>query len=374
MKTFSDIANEGIGKLATYEPGRPIEEVARELGIEDPASIIKLASNENALGTSPKAVAAMRGAATEMYRYPDGGAYYLKQALAGRLKLEETQLLHVNGSNEALELLGHVFLGPGANVVMAEYAFIVYRLIAAGCRSDVVSVPMRELTHDLPAMLEAITPDTRIVFVSNPNNPTGTMVDGAEIERFMDKVPDHVVTCFDEAYVELLPPEMQPDTLRYVREGRKVVVTRTFSKTFGLAGLRIGYVAAPAECISLLNRVRQPFNVNAMAMVAAIAALDDTEHVANTVAMVRDGLDYLEREFLDMGLSYVPAVANFILVETASAARPTAGRKVFEALQRKGIIVRAMDGYGLPAYVRVTVGTRDENERLVRALRELLTG
>ncbi|MFC1462551.1 histidinol-phosphate transaminase [Verrucomicrobiota bacterium] len=374
MKTFSDIANEGIGKLATYEPGRPIEEVARELGIEDPASIVKLASNENALGTSPKAVAAMREAATEMYRYPDGGAYYLKQALADRLELEPAQLLHVNGSNEALELLAHVFLGPGANVVVAEYAFIVYRLIAASSRADVVSVPMREFTHDLPAMLDAITPDTRIVFVSNPNNPTGTMVDGAAIERFMDSVPDYVVTCFDEAYIELLPSEMQPDTLRYVREGRKVVVTRTFSKTFGLAGLRIGYVAAPGECISLLNRVRQPFNVNAMAMVAAIAALGDTDHVKRTVAMVREGLAYLEKEFEGMGLPYVPAVANFMLVETGAVAPHLPGRRIFEALQRKGLIVRAMDGYGLPQHVRVTVGTKDENERLVRALREVVGG
>ena len=374
MKTFSDIANEGVAELATYEPGRPIEEVARELGIEDPASIIKIASNENALGTSPKAVAAMQAAAAEMYRYPDGGAYYFRQALAKKLGLEPAQLLHVNGSNEALELLGHVFLGPGTNVVVAEYAFIVYRLIAASSRADVVSVPMKEFTHDLPAMLASITPDTRIVFVSNPNNPTGTMVDGTAIDRFMDAVPDHVVTCFDEAYIELLPADRRPDTLRYVKEGKKVAVTRTFSKTFGLAGLRIGYVAAPEECIGLLNRVRQPFNVNAMAMVAAIAALDDTDHVERTIAMVRDGLAYLEKEFEDMGLPYVPAAANFILVETGAVSPAMSGRKVFEALQRKGVIVRAMDGYGLPRHVRITVGTRAENERLVGALREVLAG
>ena len=372
MKAFSDIANRGVGALATYEPGKPIEEVARELGIADPDSIVKLASNENALGTSPKAVAAMQGAAAEMYRYPDGGAYYFKQALATRLDLEPAQLLHVNGSNEALELLAHVFLGPGTNVVVAEYAFIVYRLIAASSRADVVSVPMKDFTHDLQGMLKAITPDTRVVFVSNPNNPTGTMVDGEQIDRFMDAVPDHVVTCFDEAYIELLPSGMQPDTLRYVREGRKVVVTRTFSKTFGLAGLRIGYVAAPAECISLLNKVRQPFNVNAMAMVAAIAALDDDDHVARTRGMVRDGLAYLEREFEAMELPYVPAVANFMLVETDAAPARLPGREVFEALQREGVIVRAMDGYGLPGYVRITVGTRRENERLVKALREVV--
>lgn len=374
MKSFQDIANDGIDSLAVYEPGRPIEEVARELGIEDLASVIKLASNENALGTSPLAVAAMRRAAAEMYRYPDGGAYYLKQALAGKLGVETSQLLPVNGSNEALELLAHVFLGPGTGIVVAEYAFIVYRLIAASSHATVVSVPMDRFTHDLPAMLDAIGADTRLVFVSNPNNPTGTMVHADAIERYMDMVPDHVVTCFDEAYIELLPSAMQPDTLRYVREGRKVVVTRTFSKTFGLAGLRIGYVVAPAECISLLNRVRQPFNVNAMAMEAAIAALDDTGHVERTVSMVQEGLNYLRGEFEAMGIPCVPAVANFMLIETGAVGPGFAGRRVFEALQRKGVIVRAMDGYGLPGHIRVTVGRRCENERLVSALRELVQG
>jgi len=305
----------------------------------------------------------MKKGAAQMHRYPDGGAYYLKQALARKLNVKPSQLLPANGSNEILELMGHVFLGPNVGIVMAECAFVVYRLVAASFQADVVAVPMKDFTHDLDAMLEAIGPETRIVFISNPNNPTSTMVDEKAIDRFMDKVPDHVVVCFDEAYIELLPLEKQPDTLKHILAGQeKIILLRTFSKTYGLAGLRIGYAIAPEDCISLLNRARQPFNVNAMAMEAAIAALEDDGYVDRTRQMIREGLTYLECEFDRMGLRYVPAVANFILVEVG------VGRKVFEALEREGIIVRPMDCYGLPGYVRVTVGTQEENERLVKAL------
>jgi histidinol-phosphate aminotransferase len=359
-------ANPWVGSLATYEPGRPIEEVARELGFANAEEIIKIASNENALGPSPLAVAAMRKSVEKMHLYPDGDCFYLRKGIAAKLGVDMDQIIVGNGSNEIIELLGHVFLDRGSNLVMADGAFVVYKLIAAALRAEVLAVPMKDFTHDLDAMLAAITPATKLVFVANPNNPTGTMVDGAAIDRFMARVPDHVVTVFDEAYVELLAPEQQPDTLRYVREGRHVYVLRTFSKTYGLAGLRVGYGVAPKEGIELLHRVRQPFNVNAMGQAAALAALDDDFFVEDTRRMVNLGLNYLAAAFERMGLSYVPSVANFILVKTGK------GREVFKALQARKVIVRPMDAYGLPDYIRVTVGRPDENEMFVRALAAVL--
>lgn len=378
MKSFSELANPWIESLLTYEPGRPIEEVARELGFADSSEIDKLASNENALGPSPKAIRAMREHAGAMHRYPDGGAYYLKGALARKLGVAAEQILPGNGSNELLELIGHVFLSPDAGIVMAERAFVVYRLIAMAAQAPVVTVPMKDYTHDLQAMLTAVTPDTRVVFVSNPNNPTSTMVSPAEIESFMQRVPDDVIVCFDEAYIELLPPEIQPDTLRYVKEGRNVIVLRTFSKAYGLAGLRIGYAVAPEACVALLNKMRQPFNVNAMALAAAEAALEDEAHVVSTREMVRQGTADLTRAFEELQLPFVPPVVNFVLVDVSRLqggetcdASLTPGRRVFERLQKQGVIVRPMDGYGLPGHVRITVGMAEENRRCVEALRAL---
>lgn len=366
MTEWHDLARPGVSALGNYEPGRPIEEVAREFGFTDPDQIIKLASNENALGPSPLAVAAMQAAASQMHLYPDGGTFALREALARHLDVVPESVLPGNGSNELIELLGHVFLGPGTSLVMADCAFVVYRLVAALCGAAVIPVRMRAHTHDLTAMAAAVRPDTRLVFVANPNNPTSTRVTPAEVDAFMARISPDVIVCFDEAYVELLAPAEQPDTLRYVREGRKVVVLRTFSKTYGLAGLRVGYAVAPPACIALLNRVRQPFNVSAMAQLAAVAALGDTAHVAQTRRMVASGLAYLKRSFDEMERPYVPACANFILVDVGN------GRAVFEALQRLGVIVRPMDGYGLPHHVRVTVGTDAENARLVRALHDVL--
>ncbi len=366
MKQFTNLANPWVNTLGTYEPGRPIEEVARELGFRDIDEITKLASNENALGPSPLAVKAMRRNAQRMHLYPDGDAFYLKQALAKKLNVKPSEILPANGSNEVIELLGHVFLGLGAGIVMADHAFVVYRLVAAMFRAEVVDVPMKNFTHDLDAMLNAVRPDTKIVFVANPNNPTSTMVDGAAIDRFMRMAPDHVIVCFDEAYIELVPPEKQPDTLKYVREGRKVVLLRTFSKTYGLAGLRLGYAVAPGECVALLNRVRQPFNVNAMAQAAAVAALDDDAYVERTRKMLAKGIEYLQSQFRKMKLPCIPAVANFIMVDVGK------GREVFAALQREGVIVRPMDGYGLPQYVRITVGTMAENRKCIAALKRVL--
>lgn len=366
MTALTTAAKAWVSRLGTYQPGKPIEEVARELGLGDPENIIKLASNENALGPSPRALEAMRAAAGRMHIYPDGDSYYLRQALAAKFNVPADHIMLGHGSNEILALLGHVYLEKGTSIVASAEAFVVYKLVAALYEAETIEVPTRDHAHDLDAMLAAIRPDTRLVFVANPNNPTGTMADGAALDRFLARLPPHVVAVLDEAYIELLPPRRQPDTLRHVREGRSVYLLRTFSKTYGLAGLRIGYAIAPPAGIQLLHRVRQPFNVNAMAQAAALAALEDEAHVVQTRAMVEDGLNQLAQAFAAMRLPYVPSVANFLLVKVGS------GREIFQALQRKRVIVRPVDVYGLPEFVRVTVGTRRENQRLIEALAEVL--
>lgn len=361
------LPNSFIEDLNVYEPGKPIEEVARELGFDDVLGFQKLASNENELGPSPKAMAAMQQAAAEMHRYPDGGCFYLKQKLAGKLDVLPENLIFGCGSNELIVFLCHVFLNKDTNLVMASQAFAVYFLAAALFKAQTVRVPMQNLTHDLDAMLDAITPETRIVAICNPNNPTGTMVSQADIDQFMARVPDHVVVVFDEAYIELLPEDQQPDVLKYIREGREnVMVLRTFSKAYGLAGLRIGYAVAHPELIALLNKVRQPFNLNAIAQAAAFAALDDDEHLEQTRDTVIAGLDYLSTELEKMGVEYVPSVTNFMLVKTGS------GRERFMDLQKRKVIVRPMDPYGLPDYIRVSIGTQEQNECFIRELKAIL--
>lgn len=361
--TFNALARPWIEGLGTYEPGRPIEEVARELGLADAGEIIKLASNENALGPSPKAMAAIRQAAKQMHQYPDGGAYALRQALSRKLGVPPDTIITGAGSNELIELIGHVFLDHTAEIVMADRAFVAYKLIAAMFGAGVIATPMVRFTHDLKAMKKAITPKTRVVFIANPNNPTGTMVGQGDLDAFMNGIADHVIVVIDEAYIELLPPRLQPDCIRYVREGRKVIILRTFSKTYGLAGLRIGYAIAPAACIRLLNKVRQPFNTSAMSQIAAVAALDDDAFVKETRDMTKAGLKFLESAFRRMDLEYVPSSANFVMVKVGN------GRQIFEHMQRSGVIVRPMDPYGLPEYIRITVGTPKQNQRCLVALR-----
>lgn len=365
MSNYSQTANFWIKELPVYEPGRPIGEVARELGFETEDWIVKLASNENALGPSPRAVEAMCESALQMHRYPDGGGYYLKRALAEKLAVDEREIVLLNGSNEGLEFIGHVFLGEGRSVVLSERAFVVYKMVAAAERAEALEVPMRGFTHDLDAMADAIRDDTSVVVIGNPNNPTGTMVDNAAIERFMARVPDRVVVCFDEAYTELMPEEQQPDVIRYIKEGRNVVVLRTFSKAYGLAGLRIGYAVASAECTALFNKVRQPFNVNSMAQAAALAALDDDEYLAATREMIIQGRKMIEDGLTAMGLEFVPSVTNFMLVKVGD------GRGCFNALQKEGVIVRPLECYALPEYIRVTIGVKQENERFLAALKKV---
>lgn len=361
--------NEWIPNVPVYEPGKPIEEVARELGFADVAEIIKVASNENELGPSPKALKAMAAASTEMHRYPDGGCFYLKDKLSAQLGVKPQNLLFGNGSNELIEFLGHVFLGPKTNLVMSEGAFVVYRLVAKLFNAEVIAAPMKKFAHDLDAMLAAVTPETRMVIICNPNNPTGTIVLPAKIKAFLKKLPSHVLAVFDEAYFEYMPDGAKPNLIKEIQKGREnVIVLRTFSKAYGLAGLRIGYAVAHENLIALLNRVRQPFNVNAMAMAAALAALDDERHLAKTCKTNFQGLELFAQKLptIGKGLAFVPSYANFILVKTGN------GREVFKELQKRKVIVRPMDGYGLPEWIRITIGTPAQNRTVLKALREIL--
>ena len=355
---FQSLANQYVCDIPVYEPGRPIEEVARELGLK-PQSIIKLASNENALGPSPKALAAMRKALTTAHLYPDGGGFYLRQALAKKLGVSPDNIVLGCGSNEIIEFLYHAFVAPGDEVVVGDRAFVIYSIMAKAFHARCIEVPFRGHTHDLNAMREAITEKTKLVFVANPNNPTGTRVTNAELDSFIKGLPPHVICVLDEAYIEFL--DDPPPSVGYAMK-HNVVLLRTFSKIVGLAGLRIGYGIAQKDCIALLQKVRQPFNVNSVAQAGALAALADTAHIRKTKAMTRRGLAYLEREFKKLKLEFVPSCANFILVNVGD------GDRIFRALQRHGVIVRPMRGYKMPGWMRVTVGLPEENRRFIRSL------
>ncbi len=351
--------------LVAYEPGKPIEDVARELGLR-PEQIIKLASNENPLGPSPAALKAMHEMLDRAHFYPDGGGYYLREAIAKKHGLEIENVILGNGSNEIIEFIGHAFLRPGDEVIAAKHAFVVYTLMATLMGATTVEVDDPNFCHDLPAMAAAITPRTRELFVANPNNPTGTIVSQAEIDAFMQRVPNHVTVVFDEAYHEFL--DHPPDTLKFVRDHRNVVVLRTFSKIQGLANLRIGYGLASKELIEILQKTRQPFNANGIAQAGALAGLADLEHQRRTKAVNDEGRAFLQSEFAAMRLEFVPSYANFVLVRVGD------GQAVFGALLRRGLIVRPMGGYKLPEWLRVSVGTMEQNRAFIAALREILAG
>ena len=362
---LTDLANPSVLTQPVYEPGKPIEDVARELGL-DPARIIKLASNENPRGASPRAKEAARQALEEGALYPDGGVINLRARLAERHGLAPEQFVVGNGSNELIELLGHAFLRSSDEVVMGAPAFIVYKLVTLLFGARAVEEPLVAFRHDLPAMAAAVTPRTKLVFVASPNNPTGTTNTEAELLAFARSLPDHVVLVVDEAYAEYLdnPPDLRP----LIGEGRKVICLRTFSKIHGLASLRIGYGFGSPELIALLQRVRQPFNVNAIAQAAARAALDDTLWVERCRAENRAGLAQLAAGFAKLGLEFVPSEANFVLVRVGD------GAGVFRALERRGVIVRPVAPYGLPEWLRITVGTREQNERLLEELKAIVAG
>jgi len=361
---IEQFANRFVCDLIAYEPGKPIDETARELGL-NPADIVKVASNENPLGPSPLAKEAMRKALDESHIYPDGGGWKLRSAIAKKFDLDLSNVVLGNGSNEIIELLCHSFLNPKAELIAAEHAFVVYKLMATLFGAKYVEVTDPEFIHDLEGMADAITPDTRLLFIANPNNPTGTMVGQEALDRFMDRVPEHVVVVFDEAYHEFL--DDAPDTIKYVREGRNVCVLRTCSKIHGLAALRIGYGLAPKGLAEVLQKARQPFNTNAIAQAGALAALEDVDHVNKTKGINKEGLAFYEAAFRERGLEFVPSVANFILVKVGE------GDRVFRDMLKHGVIIRAMSGYKLPDWVRISIGTPAQNRRCLEVLDAVLS-
>lgn len=362
--SIESFANQHVLELVAYQPGKPIEETARELGL-DPHDIVKLASNENPLGPSPKAVEAVVRAAAGVNIYPDGAAFRLRSAIAEFCGVEFDQTVVGTGSSEVIELMCHALLNPQAEVVAARHAFSMYPVMSQLFGSTYVEVPNKpDWTHDLNGFLDAVTDRTRIIFITNPTNPVGTVVTQQEIDEFMDKVPEHVLVCFDEAYREF--SDNPPDTLKFVREGRNVIVLRTFSKAYGLAGLRVGYGVAPEHVTGMLHKARAPFNLHVLAQEAALAALADAEHVRRTVENNAAGMRFYEDAFREMGLEWIPSQGNFILVKVGQ------GRKVFNDMLARGVIVRAQDGYGLPEWIRISIGTPAENARCLEVLREVL--
>ena len=354
--------NTALRDLPTYQPGRPIEEVARELGLPA-ADIIKLASNENPLGPSPASLTAMQKVLANIHLYPDGNAFHLKQKLADKLELPAAHLILGNGSNEIIEFVGHAYMGPGVDVVVSQYCFAVYPLVTKLFGANLISVPAKNYGHNLTAMLKAITPNTRVVFVANPNNPTGTLVNNEELAQFVREIPPRVLLVLDEAYIEFL--DSPPDFVSLIRKGAQpnLLLMRTFSKIFGLAGLRIGYGIAHPDLVATLEKARQPFNINSIAQAGALAALSDAEHVRRTRENNARGLQFFSKTFRGLALEFIPSAANFILVRVGD------GQRVFEEMQKLGVIVRPMGGYQLGEWVRITVGTPEENERCLAALR-----
>ena len=350
-----------VRRIAPYQAGKPISELAREYGLDE-THIVKLASNENPLGMSESARQAMMRAVAEAARYPDSNGFELKAAIGRKYAVPPEWVTLGNGSNDILELAAHALVQPGQSVVYAQHSFAVYALATQEVGARAIVVPARELGHDLDAMLAAIASDTRLVFIANPNNPTGTFVPAPTMERFLDRVSADVVVVLDEAYNEYLPAGLRFDASRWVRRHPNLLLSRTFSKAYGLAGLRVGFGLAQPELTDLLNRVRQPFNVNSLAQAAAIAALDDQEFLDRSYEVNMQGLERLQSAFRDMGLEYVPSYGNFVLVRVGD------GAGVYERLLRSGVIVRPVANYGLPEWLRVSVGLPQENEKFLVAL------
>jgi histidinol-phosphate aminotransferase len=353
-----------IATLKPYPPGKPLEELEREYGIKDS---IKLASNENPLGTSPLALEAIRRNLKNLRRYPDGSGYYLKRRLSERLGVGESSIVLGNGSNEIIDLVIRTFVQAKEEVLMSEPTFLVYPLMTQAVGARALKVPQKHFAHDLEAMAKAVTQNTRVVFLDNPNNPSGTVISRKEFETFKSSLPSDVIVVLDEAYMEFADPKQTITGLEYLNGTPPVVSLRTFSKAHGLAGLRIGYGVMPPEVADYLNRARQPFNVNSLAQVAALAALDDEEFLQETQKVVREGLAFLYAELEKLQLRTHPTQANFFLIDVGHD-----GQKVYEAMLRRGVIVRAMNSYGLNSYIRISVGRPEENRRFVDNLKEVL--
>lgn len=365
---FLALAVPGVQKLSPYVPGKPVDELARELNL-DPAGIVKLASNENPLGPSPKALEAIRAELAELTRYPDGNGFELKTKLAARCGVSPAQVTLGNGSNDILDLVARAWLAPGLNAVFSQYAFAVYPIATQAVGAQGKMVPAKAHGHDLEAMLAAIDANTRVVFVANPNNPTGTWFGPAALESFLARVPQNVLVVLDEAYIEYAEGDELPDGLDYLARYPNLLVSRTFSKAYGLASLRVGYALSSPQVADVLNRVRAPFNVNSLALAAACAALDDAEYLAASRRTNDAGMVQLEAGFRRLGLSWIPSKGNFIAVDFGRDAAP-----INQALLQAGVIVRPVAGYGMPTFLRVSIGTEQENARFLEALEQILRG
>jgi histidinol-phosphate aminotransferase len=361
---FEALVPEYIATLAAYPPGKPLEELERELGITDS---IKLASNENPLGPSPLAMQAIAGHIGKLHRYPDANAYYLKQRLSLYLDLKPEQIICGNGSDEILELLVRAFLLPGQEVISATPSFLMYELLTQGAGGIFRAVPLNDFRVDLPAVLQAINSNTKLIIINNPNNPTGTVIYRQEWEDFLAALPPQVLVMVDEAYIDFVDDPGVPQSLTYIEENRPLIGLRTFSKAYGLAGLRIGYGFGPSTLIGYLDRLRSPFNVNSLAQAAALAAMDDHEFLAQTRQLVKEGLAFFCRELDRLGIAYIPTQANFLLIHVARNSR-----EVYDQMLRQGVIIRAMTSYQLPEYIRVNAGLPAENQRFMQTLKRVL--
>jgi len=360
-----DLVAEYIKKLIPYVPGKPIEELERELGIKDS---IKIASNENPLGPSPKAMEAIKNAIPLLNRYPDGNATLMKDKLSKKFNITPDMIVTGNGSNEILELAAATFMRPGDHAVISEHAFVVYDLAVDARGFDKTVVPPgKSYGHDLKAMADAVTDKTKMLFIANPNNPTGTYNTKAEVDALLESIPDDVIVVMDEAYSEYVEKEDYPDSIDLVKSGANIIACRTFSKIYGLAAVRCGYGIMSADKADYMNRVRQPFNTNLLAQAAAEAALDDDEFVEKSRKINSEGMAYLEKKFEELGLEYIPSVGNFVLFKS-----PKDSKQLYDELLHKGVIVRPMGGYRLPEWIRASVGLPEENERFINALKELM--
>lgn len=364
QQSVEQLANLGVQKLVPYQAGKPISELQRELGLTE---IIKLASNENPLGPSPKVVAAIQKVIPELSRYPDGNAFDLKAALAKKYTLPEEQITLGNGSNEILELLARAFLNTETEVIFSQHAFAVYPIVTQAVGAIAKVVPAINYGHDLNAMLAAINDKTRLIFIANPNNPTGTYLTELELSHFLSKVPEHVICVLDEAYYEYVAEADYPNSIPWLKQYPNLVITRTFSKAYGLAGLRVGYSLSSSTMADILNRVRQPFNNNALALIAAETALSDVDYLAETRRLNKAGMEQLKAAFSELGLSWIESVGNFISVNLAREAA-----SINTALLHKGVIVRPVANYEMPNHLRISIGTEAENEFFIKALKEVL--
>ena len=359
-----DSVKEYILNLEPYPPGKPLDELKREYGIDE---AIKLASNENPFGPSPKAIEAIKNAVQEINRYPDGSSYYLKRRIAQLWDVDPLEIVLGNGSNEVIQFLIHSFSGYGMEIICSDPSFLMYRKMAQIFGARVVLVPLKSNAHDLEGILNAVTERTRLIFLDNPHNPTGTAIFKNELIAFLDALPGHVLVCLDEAYGEFVRDRQVATGRDYIKKDPRVIFLRTFSKAYGLSGLRIGYGIMHKDIARVLERVRQPFNVNLPAQLGALCALDDHEHLKNTLSLTWEGLEWYYNRFNDLGLSYIPSHTNFVLVDLGQDAKG-----VYEAMLRKGVIIRAMNAYGYPESVRITVGKREENLRCMEALEEVI--